>query len=390
MKIIGDKLRIARQLRNKTITQLAAEVEVSKQAISQFESELSEPKGETVIKICRSLDFPVYFFVKPFSDDVCVTNCFFRALNSTSALEKNSYFEKAKLVGKLYKFLDENLYLPKLNLPEYALPDSISDEFIESLSLKVREYWGVSESPIWNVIALMEENGIILSILKDESKKIDGFTQVYKSDNDVQYCVILEDEKHSMPRRNFSAAHELGHILLHSNINYEELDVSDRANVERQANLFASSFLLPKTKFIKELNAPLNFDLYVTLKAKWHVSIKAMIMRAKELGLLDYYQSISLFKKYNYKITKSNKEGEKFEPLDDVIDFEKPELFETAFEMLLEDGEFDYDSLMNTLSDRGLSFNDEFLYSILPFSENFFDKYKLSNRILDIRIKRKS
>lgn len=390
MKIVGDKLRVARQIRNKTITQLATEVDVSKQAISQFESELSEPKGETMIKICKSLDFPVYFFVKPFPNDVRVTNSFFRALNSTSALERNSYHEKAKLVEKLYMFLDENLYLPKLNLPNYDLPDSISDEFIENLSIKLREYWGLGESPIWNVIALMEENGIILSILKDESKKIDGFTQVYKLDNSVRYCVILGDEKHSMARRNFSAAHELGHILLHSNINYEELDVSDRANVERQANLFASSFLLPRIKFKKELYSPTNYDLYVTLKAKWHVSIKAMIVRAKELGLLDYYQSISLFKKYNYKITKSNKDGEKFEPFDDVINFEKPELFETAFEMLLEDGELDYESLMNTLSERGLSFYDEFLYSILPLSKNFFDKYKLSNRVLEIKVKRKS
>lgn len=390
MKIVGDKLRIARQIRNKTITQLATEVEVSKQAISQFESELSEPKGETMIRICRSLDFPIYFFVKPFSNDVRVTNSFFRALNSTSALEKNSYHEKAKLVEKLYKFLDENLYLPKLNLPNYDLPDSISDEFIENLSIKLREYWGLGDSPIWNVISLMEENGIVISILKDESKKIDGFTQVYKLDNNVRYCVILGDEKHSMARRNFSAAHELGHILLHSNMNYEELDVSERANVERQANLFASSFLLPKAIFKKELYAPSNYDLYVTLKAKWHVSIKAMIMRAKELGLLDYYQSISLFKKYNYKITKANKAGEKFEPFDDVINFEKPELFETAFEMLLEDGELEYESLMNTLSERGLSCYDEFLYSILPLSEKFFDKYKLSNRVLEIKVKRKS
>ena len=91
MKIVGDKLRVARQIRNKTITQLAAEVDVSKQAISQFESELSEPKGETMIKICKSLDFPVYFFVKPFPNDVRVTNSFFRALNSTS---KNFFLKK--------------------------------------------------------------------------------------------------------------------------------------------------------------------------------------------------------------------------------------------------------------------------------------------------------
>ena len=94
MKIIGEKLRIARQIRNKTITQLAKEVEISKQSISQFEAETAEPKGETIFKISRILDFPIQFFTIANKESICVSHTFFRALSSTSALEKNSYIEK--------------------------------------------------------------------------------------------------------------------------------------------------------------------------------------------------------------------------------------------------------------------------------------------------------
>jgi len=389
MKIIGEKLRIARQIRNKTITQLAKEVEVSKQAISQFESELSEPKGNTLLNICKSLNFPIHFFINSFTDDIEVTSTCFRALSSTTALEKNSYKEKAKLVSGIYDYLDEKLYLPPLKLPAFDLSDIITNEYIERIASQLRNYWGLGEKPIPNVIALMEENGIIVSVFKDESKRIDGFTQFYKTEKGLRYCVILDNEKHSMARRNFSASHELGHVILHSNLCFDELDSSEKPIVEKQANYFASCFLLPTKSFRKDLTDPLNFSSYLSLKLKWRVSIKAMIVRAKELGIIDYYQSVNLFKKYNYYITKNNKQGEKLEPLDETIEFEKPELFESAFEMLLEEGcaGYGYESLMRDLLERGLALYDDFLYSILPISDNFFSKYKPTSKVLNIKLK---
>lgn len=388
MKIVGEKLKIARQIRNKTITQLAKEVEVSKQAISQYESELIEPKGEILSKICNVLSFPLFFFINPFKEEITVSNTFFRALNSTPALERNSYFEKAKLVSRIYNYLEDILILPKLNIPRFQVSDNISEYEIEKLASNLRQYWGLGEEPIYDVVSLLERNGVIVSVLKSESKKIDGFTQVYKSNGKLRYCVILDDEKHSMARRNFSAAHELGHIILHTYINPEEFE-TDRIKIEKQANKFASSFLLPRNSFKKDLVNPLNYELYVTLKLKWRVSIQAMIMRAKDLGLIDYYQYTSLFKKYNYKITHSNLPGEKYEPFDNdgKISFEQPELFETALELSLGNKKTDYYFMQEHLKELGIALDDDFLCSILPIPDNFFDKYQVRDKILKIKLK---
>lgn len=388
MKIVGEKLRIARQIRNKTITQLAKEVDVSKQAISQYESELIEPKGEILSKICNVLSFPLFFFIKPFKEEINVSNTFFRALNSTPALERNSYYEKAKLVSRIYNYLDDILILPKLNIPKFLISDNVTDYEIEKLASSLRQYWGLGEDPIFDVVSLLERNGIIVSVLKSESKKIDGFTQVYNSNGKLRYCVILDDEKHSMARRNFSAAHELGHIILHSYINPEEFE-TDRIKIEKQANHFASSFLLPKNSFKKDLSNPLDYELYVTLKLKWRVSIKAMIVRAKDLGLIDYYQYTSLFKKYNYKITNSNLPGEKYEPFDNdgKISFEQPELFETALELSLDNHKTNYYYMQEQLKELGIALDDDFLCSILPIPDNFFEKYQVRDKVLKIKLK---
>lgn len=387
MKIIGEKLRIARQIRNKTITQLAKEVEISKQSISQFEAETAEPKGETIFKISRILDFPIQFFTIANKESICVSHTFFRALSSTSALEKNSYIEKTKLVTEIYDYLSEKLDLPQLNLYDLEIPDEINLESMEKLAHQVRVNWGLGDGPIWNVIGLLEENGIIVSVLKNDSSKIDAFTQIDVVDSRQRFCVMLESEKKSMPRRNFSAAHELGHIILHSRVPMNELDGLERSELETQANLFASCFLLPKETFKNDLKYPDEYDFYIELKKKWHVSIKAMIFRAHKLELINYEQYVSLLKKYNYRMARDNVSGERLEPLDNDILIDKPQLFKLAFDMLFENKIITLDTMRGEMANRGIALDEALICDVLPLDDNYFAKYRTNKEPLILKIR---
>jgi predicted DNA binding protein len=388
MNIIGEKVRLARQIRNKTITQLSEEVGVSKQAISQFENGVVEPKAETFFKLVQVLRFPIQFYIKEIINSVQIRQTFFRAQSSASALERKSYEERSSFVAGIYDCLEEYLNLPKLNLPKLSiLNDEISVMEMENIAQSVRSYWNLGDRPILNLVSLLEENGIIVSTLKDGEKKIDGFTQVYQCNGSVRYCVMLEDEKGSMARRNFSAAHELGHILLHSSLNNEDLNSTENRQIERQANLFASCLLLPEKSFKKELINPNDYEGYLFLKKKWHVSIKAMFIRAKDLGLLSYDEYIILMKKYSYRIARSNKAGERLEPLDDLIEVEYPELFQTALTYLFENTDVDLDKFHEILSQKGLAADEKFLTSILSIEEDFFDKYHTNKKILNISVR---
>ncbi len=391
MKIIGEKLKIARQIRNMTITDLAKSVSksvsISKQAISQFEKEESEPKTETLFLIAKALSFPLYFFVTPYKREITQENVFFRALRSTTELAKNNYIEKTKLLLNIYDYLSVYLDMPQLDLPkldEKILSQNEYDEYnYDLITQAIRSAWSLGNRPIWNMVDLLEQHGIIMSVLKDESNKIDAFTFMDAIGNKKRFCVMLENEKNSMARRNFSIAHELGHIILHSNLHSDELESSMETQMEKQANRFAASFLLPAESFARDLKKPMDFQSYIYLKEKWHVSIKAMFSRAKDLGKISQEQYISLLKKYNYYISRINIDGEKLEPLDDEIPIDKPELFETALKILFEEKKFlDYRDFSDKLSKIGCGIDKNLIYQIMSLTDNFFDKYATAETII--------
>ena len=54
-----------------------------------------------------------------------------------------------------------------------------------------------------------------------------------------------------------------------------------------QAHQFAAEFLMPEDDIRDELPARIDWPALVRLKAKWHVSIAALIMRARTLDVMD-------------------------------------------------------------------------------------------------------
>ncbi|MGC4441969.1 ImmA/IrrE family metallo-endopeptidase, partial [Streptococcus suis] len=56
----------------------------------------------------------------------------------------------------------------------------------------------------------------------------------------------------SAVRHNFDLAHELGHLLLHNQVDFEELSKEELEEKEKEANQFASYFLLPRKQFLMD------------------------------------------------------------------------------------------------------------------------------------------
>ena len=343
----GQRLKIARLYRNLSISDLADKIGIKTQSISQFETGLTKPKVETELLLIRELQFPRSFFYQNF-ETTEVNKTFFRALSSASALDKKTQETKTQLVVEIYNFLCEYLGLPELDLPIL----DIANMDIEEIAQKSREYWGLGEKPIPNMVNLIENKGIIVSAFDVESDKIDAFTQVHDLKNYPQYCVVVGNNKKSAVRRNFDMAHELGHIILHSSIeNIDELSQEQLREIENEANLFAAAFLMPKDAFLRDLITPTNIVSYVTLKEKWHVSIGAMIIRAKSLGIIDMKQYQSLMKAMSYRKWRTK------EPLDDKLAVPYPTLFTSAIEILFENNMMTPQSFMYNLSKYGLAMN---------------------------------
>lgn len=93
--------------------------------------------------------------------------------------------------------------------------------------------------------------------------------------------VALGADKGLRDRSRFDGAHELGHLIMHT------ADQVGSKTIETQAHQFAAAFLMPVDDIRDELPARADWPTLLKLKAKWHVSIAALLMRAKTLEVMD-------------------------------------------------------------------------------------------------------
>ena len=159
--------------------------------------------------------------------------------------------------------------------------------------------------------------------------------------------VFLSSDKTAAVRSRFDAAQELGHIILHRWVSQDDLEnplVLKR--VEAEANRFAGAFLLPYNSFPNEVYTP-RLDAFVDLKRRWKVAIQAMVYRCKDLGVFDEAQVTNLYKQISFR------KWRKREPLDDVIEFERPSLLKRAVELVVSAGKKMVDEIVSDLRIAG-------------------------------------
>lgn len=320
------RLKEARLIRGLSIRELSEKIGVSKQAISQYELGEHVPKSETMMAIINTLKFPKNFFYKDYKEQY-IGNTFFRANATATKKSKEMQLNKSLLGGYIYEYLSEYIDFPELNLPDTASYVSEWDNnLIEDLAIKVREHWGIGDSPIANIVHLLERNGIMVLSVDTDSQKVDAFCQHRTG----RPFIFLGNDKQSAFRRQFDAGHELGHILMHSDIDDQEiLSREENKLLEKQANYFASALLLPAEAFAKTVTST-SLLHFVELKKYWQVSISAMIYRCKELNLIDDSKYTSLLKQMSMKKMRTK------EPLDDVYPLQEPVVLKKSIMMLLE------------------------------------------------------
>ncbi|AFL99004.1 putative Zn peptidase [Desulfitobacterium dehalogenans ATCC 51507] len=321
-----SRLNEARLYRKMTIEELANNVGVKKQAISQFENGKNSPEFDTLRSISSVLNFPIRFFIEDSDSNILVGNTYFRAPFSSNKKDLNSQRIKARYVAYIQSCLSEYVDFPPLNLPRF---DDIDN--IEQIANQARDFWGLGREPISDMVALLERNGVIVSEFSTEGKTIDAFYQYGEVFGQEYYCVVLGTDKLTFTRRQFSAAHELAHILLHErNNDIDELDRVEFRKREDEANKFASAFLLPKEAFIRDVQPYANkLNYYIELKRKWKVSISAMIIRAFDLEVISSNQ-------YQYLMRQmSRNDWRSQEPLDDYMAVKGPKALKQAINMLI-------------------------------------------------------
>ena len=128
--------------------------------------------------------------------------------------------------------------------------------------------------------------------------------------------------------RKFVLAHELGHILLHSEWTEEEYE-KYHTIAEKQAHRFAASFMMPAASFDVP-SERISISDALMLKDRWGMSVAAICHRMYELKKIDEQRYKSLY------IDMSRRGWRKEEPGDKEHAPEHPYYIATAFKSIFD------------------------------------------------------
>ena len=171
-------------------------------------------------------------------------------------------------------------------------------------------------------------------------------------------------------------AHELGHILLHPwSEDLEAITKDEFKARERQANMFASAFLLPRDSFGKDIASyPTDLKYYQFLKNKWKVSIQAMIYRTHQLGIMSDNQ-------YQYLMRQVSKNGWRIKEPGDVSYSLNENIFQGAIDLLIEQNVLTAKEILDLFKKNGVTLYPEDMEELLHLRP---DTLKVEEKVVPI------
>ncbi|MBI4833106.1 MAG: ImmA/IrrE family metallo-endopeptidase [Candidatus Lindowbacteria bacterium] len=290
------RLRIARRLSQSDLAEAAG---LSLPAIKNLELAKNEPRMRTVQAIARALDVKLQELFLPV-----------RELKTVRFRSARRMQNRENVLAEVARWIDDFNYLEKVldekvpfGLRQFKTRCSRGD-VIGAAAFCRRKLGLKPDEPIHDICGLLESAGVkVLSI----PMASDGFFGMSVGEKDGGPAVVVNVwERISVERRIFSAAHELGHLMLHPNA-YDVTRTAEDNKEEREADLFAGHFLMPDDGFRKEWNesAGLHWvDRVFKVKRIFRVSYKTVLFRLIERKVADKSVWARFHKAYQQKFNR--------------------------------------------------------------------------------------
>ena len=215
-------------------------------------------------------------------DDVAAlsTTPHFRSLRSTTQLARDQAFAYGQLAVDITTSLEKHVEFPEPDVPSFPVPvDRNNERGPERAAQHVRRQWGIGSGPAGHLVRLLENHGVLVVFSPPQAASVDA----YSFDSRLRPVVLLNPVKRDYYRQRFDVAHELGHLVMHT-------DAEPGGRIaEDQANRFAAELLLPAAEIRDLLPHSMNagaWQLLARLKEQWGTSIQALLYRARRLGVL--------------------------------------------------------------------------------------------------------
>ena len=291
-----DMLRLAREAREMTQSELAKAAGVTQALVSKLEHGLiAQPSDEVTEGFAHALSFPVAYFHQ--RDRAIGLPAYHQRQRLKLAAKPLARIGaviniRRQHVLRLMRSYETDIAkpIPQIDLIESGLtPEKVAE--------RLRAYWLLPRGPVPSVVDTIEHAGGIVvltgfntALLQGISFRSEGLPPLFFMNRDV-----------SGDEFRYALARELGHLVMHT-------VPEDDAVMEEQARRFAAAFLMPAADIKPYLIEP-KLSSLGRVKAFWKVSIRALIERARDLNLVTEHQYKALGTQY----AKAFKNGEPHE-----------------------------------------------------------------------------
>lgn len=282
----SERFKSARLLKGFSLQDLAdiLEKRVSRQALHRYEKGEVIPSMQMIDTLSSALDVNPDFFNRKIS--VNITKVDFRKLSKLPVKEQTKIEEQVKEYLSRYLEIEETVGISH----EFNNPlGTDSDALYENIATKLRKEWNLGDNPISNVVELLEDNHIKV-IKLDADSSFDGLKAIVN--DSIPVIVYNEKIATKQDRVRFTLLHELGHIL------FENVKHLSESQKETLCHQFAGAMLMPtKTLKIKlgEHRNKISFAELANLKQQYGISMQAIVMRAKDCGIINEHYTKQFF-----------------------------------------------------------------------------------------------
>lgn len=339
-KFNPEMMVLARQSRGLTQLELAKKLQIAQGNVSKAETGYLNPSEEMINDLAKVLGYNKKFFYQNF-EIYPVGSHLYRKHKTLSSKVLEQISAKMNIWRQHIKQLMLPVEMEYKEMPEFVLSESKSPM---DIAKEAREYLRLPRGPITSMTRILEDLGAVVISYDFQTSHFSGASIFTENPN---YIVILNSNM-PLDRMRFTLSHELGHMLMHR---------CPKEGMEEDADLFASEFLMP-TQDIKPYltNLPnLSLPSLVNLKKYWKVSMGAILMKAKQIGVISDRQYSKLW-------TEMGKSGYRTkEPIELEIPEEKPTIITELIDIHLNELGYSPKQLADMVNHKQEEFNSLYI-----------------------------
>lgn len=280
-RVVGQRLTALRQIHGLTQGDLAARLGVTQSFLSHIARGARPMPDSMAVDASREFGLPISFFtIQQTPADLGTVT--FRKASRASARDEGRVVAMFDEAARVFRAASERSNYRTADLPD---PEDY-DHDAELVAEVMRSTAGLGpEDPVLNATRALERFGVgvvdNLDRLNEESR---GHTAVSRPSryNGRPLIALVADVPGAVKR--LTVLHEAGHLIFDRDL--AEPVAGTRSPEEKRAYRFAGAYLLPEKVVRQRVSESLNLHGYLPIKATYGISVGAIIMRARDLGII--------------------------------------------------------------------------------------------------------